>query len=210
MKAIITYETQHGSAKKAADIIAEKLNIRCINVDTPFEAEDMSKYDTLICTFNFRGPYTAQLTKLFLNRIAPQMKNKNLILVGEGLFSQKEFPVVAEGIHKSCPCRNFETYFINGQLRVATLTSEEQALLGKFSEITKMVIQDMGEFDEAKAHEVAADIETKINSYPELTQEELKSNRQWVCSVCGYVHTGESAPEACPLCGAPAAMFTEK
>ena len=27
---------------------------------------------------------------------------------------------------------------------------------------------------------------------------------KWVCSVCGYVYEGEKAPEACPVCKAPA------
>ena len=26
---------------------------------------------------------------------------------------------------------------------------------------------------------------------------------KWVCSVCGYVHEGEKAPEQCPVCKAP-------
>ncbi|MBS5927432.1 MAG: NADH peroxidase, partial [Clostridium sp.] len=25
--------------------------------------------------------------------------------------------------------------------------------------------------------------------------------KKFVCTVCGYVHEGESAPEKCPLCG---------
>lgn len=29
----------------------------------------------------------------------------------------------------------------------------------------------------------------------------------WRCSVCGYVHEGEEAPEACPKCGAPKDKF---
>jgi rubredoxin len=29
----------------------------------------------------------------------------------------------------------------------------------------------------------------------------------WVCSVCGYVHEGEEAPEVCPKCGAPKEAF---
>ncbi|MBW2264028.1 MAG: NADH peroxidase [Deltaproteobacteria bacterium] len=29
------------------------------------------------------------------------------------------------------------------------------------------------------------------------------------CSVCGYVHDGDSAPEKCPQCGAPAEKFKE-
>ncbi len=30
---------------------------------------------------------------------------------------------------------------------------------------------------------------------------------KYVCSVCGYVHEGDSAPEKCPVCGAPAEKF---
>lgn len=34
--------------------------------------------------------------------------------------------------------------------------------------------------------------------------------KKFVCSVCGYVHEGETAPAACPLCGAPAEKFVEQ
>ncbi len=30
---------------------------------------------------------------------------------------------------------------------------------------------------------------------------------KWVCSVCGYVHEGDTPPEACPVCKAPAEKF---
>lgn len=30
----------------------------------------------------------------------------------------------------------------------------------------------------------------------------------WKCTVCGYMHDGDTAPEACPKCGAPAEKFT--
>jgi pyruvate oxidase len=33
--------------------------------------------------------------------------------------------------------------------------------------------------------------------------------RQWVCSVCGYIHEGPEPPEFCPMCGSPASVFTE-
>jgi len=29
----------------------------------------------------------------------------------------------------------------------------------------------------------------------------------WRCSVCGYVHMGDEAPEKCPKCGAPKEKF---
>ncbi len=31
---------------------------------------------------------------------------------------------------------------------------------------------------------------------------------KFVCQVCGYVHEGDAAPEACPICKAPASKFT--
>ena len=34
--------------------------------------------------------------------------------------------------------------------------------------------------------------------------------KQWVCSVCGYVHTGDNAPEVCPQCKVPQDKFKEK
>lgn len=33
--------------------------------------------------------------------------------------------------------------------------------------------------------------------------------KKWICTVCGYVHEGDEAPEKCPLCGAPASKFKE-
>ena len=34
--------------------------------------------------------------------------------------------------------------------------------------------------------------------------------KKFVCSVCGYVHEGESAPEKCPVCNVPAEKFNEQ
>lgn len=31
----------------------------------------------------------------------------------------------------------------------------------------------------------------------------------WRCSVCGYIHKGDSAPDKCPTCGAPKEKFVE-
>ena len=212
-RSIVTYETFHGSAKKVAEVIAEKLGCKCINVDTPFEAEDLRELDTVILVFNFRGPYTAQLTKLYLSRVKDQLKNKNVILVGEGLFSEKEFPIVAQEIYDNNPSRTFNKFFVNGQLRVETLFPEEKALLKKFSELTGMVIQDMGQLDLDKAEAVACEIEALVNSEEfkaPVVEESEESKTKWVCSVCGYEHFGESAPEKCPLCGVPADRFEKK
>ncbi len=34
--------------------------------------------------------------------------------------------------------------------------------------------------------------------------------KKFVCTICGYVHEGDSAPERCPQCGAPASKFVEQ
>ena len=34
--------------------------------------------------------------------------------------------------------------------------------------------------------------------------------KKFVCSVCGYVHEGNAAPDKCPQCKAPASKFTEQ
>lgn len=33
--------------------------------------------------------------------------------------------------------------------------------------------------------------------------------KKYVCTVCGYVHEGDSAPDKCPICQAPASKFKE-
>lgn len=32
-------------------------------------------------------------------------------------------------------------------------------------------------------------------------------DKQWKCTVCGYVHEGDQPPEQCPSCGAPKTQF---
>ena len=34
--------------------------------------------------------------------------------------------------------------------------------------------------------------------------------KKFVCSVCGYVHEGDSAPDVCPICKAPAEKFQKQ
>ncbi|MEG1931673.1 MAG: NADH peroxidase [Pygmaiobacter sp.] len=34
--------------------------------------------------------------------------------------------------------------------------------------------------------------------------------KKFVCTVCGYVHEGDSAPDVCPVCKAPASKFVEQ
>ena len=33
--------------------------------------------------------------------------------------------------------------------------------------------------------------------------------KKFICTVCGYIHEGDEAPEKCPMCGVPASKFKE-
>ena len=33
--------------------------------------------------------------------------------------------------------------------------------------------------------------------------------KKWLCEPCGYIHEGDTPPETCPVCGAPASAFVE-
>ncbi|MEG2770216.1 MAG: NADH peroxidase [Oscillospiraceae bacterium] len=33
--------------------------------------------------------------------------------------------------------------------------------------------------------------------------------KKFVCKICGYVHEGDTPPESCPICKAPASAFNE-
>ena len=39
---------------------------------------------------------------------------------------------------------------------------------------------------------------------------EVMKMAKFVCTVCGYVHEGDAAPEFCPICKAPAEKFIEQ
>ncbi len=36
------------------------------------------------------------------------------------------------------------------------------------------------------------------------------ATNKYICKVCGYVHTGDSAPQACPVCNVPASEFVQE
>ena len=45
---------------------------------------------------------------------------------------------------------------------------------------------------------------------PKTAPSSVPKGKRWVCSVCGYVYEGESAPDICPICKAPKEKFIEQ
>ncbi len=52
-------------------------------------------------------------------------------------------------------------------------------------------------------------IDELLKKYAPRTSE-APAQKKWVCSICGYEHTGDTPPEACPVCGQPASAFKLK
>ncbi len=47
----------------------------------------------------------------------------------------------------------------------------------------------------------------KFNEEPE--KKEVKKMAKWKCTVCGYIHEGDTPPEKCPVCKQPAEKFVK-
>jgi len=46
-----------------------------------------------------------------------------------------------------------------------------------------------------------------VNRYLKEGDSMLEGTNIWVCSVCGFVYVGDTAPELCPICKVPAYKF---
>ncbi|MBO7177840.1 MAG: flavin reductase [Clostridia bacterium] len=55
-----------------------------------------------------------------------------------------------------------------------------------------------------------ADKPATLNTNKNIEEKGETTMAKYVCNVCGYTHEGDSAPERCPLCKAPAEKFTKQ
>ena len=50
-------------------------------------------------------------------------------------------------------------------------------------------------------------LQSLLRRYQKDGEAFLRDTRVWVCTVCGFVYVGESAPQLCPVCKVPAWKF---
>ena len=50
-------------------------------------------------------------------------------------------------------------------------------------------------------------LESLLSRYQREGEAFLKDTRVWVCTVCGFIYVGDSAPQLCPVCKVPAWKF---
>ena len=46
-----------------------------------------------------------------------------------------------------------------------------------------------------------------MNRYKKDGEAFLQDTQVWVCTVCGFIYVGDSAPQLCPVCKVPAWKF---
>ena len=55
----------------------------------------------------------------------------------------------------------------------------------------------------------AAVTKTNINGHAVKKYQGETTMKKFVCTVCGYIHEGDTPPEECPLCGVGPEQFEE-
>ena len=52
-------------------------------------------------------------------------------------------------------------------------------------------------------------LESLLNRYQKDGEAFLQNTQVWVCTVCGFIYVGDSAPQLCPVCKVPAWKFEQ-
>ena len=95
--------------------------------------------------------------------------------------------------------------------RIASLYTRDEAMTLRRSHENPEIIALYNEFYEKPLSHLAEEmLHTSYYDKSEILNRDKKGDTtmsKWVCSVCGYVHEGDTPPEKCPLCKQPASVF---
>jgi len=131
----------------------------------------------------------------------------NLALGCEKQYMPKEselFNELAEWFTKHAPKVNDAT--------VETITAQLQQNIADYSKATETCVQqgDRGAQRVLGWSEKATRmLSSLMTRYQREGDRLLADDEIWVCSVCGFVYIGKSAPELCPVCKVPSWKFNK-
>ena len=95
--------------------------------------------------------------------------------------------------------------------RIASLYSRDDAMTLRRSHENPEIIALYNEFyGKPLSHLAEEMLHTTYYDKSEILNRDKKGDTimsKWVCTVCGYVHDGDTPPEKCPLCKQPASVF---
>ncbi len=73
---------------------------------------------------------------------------------------------------------------------------------------TKEFLEGLRDYPEIPKETVESLLKS-INFNENTKKKEVKKMTKWKCTVCGYIHEGDTAPEKCPVCKQPTNKFVK-
>lgn len=160
-KSIVIYETKYGISKKVAEIFSLILGAAKM-VDIKDAPADITNYDNAVLIFGFCGYKTAEKMKEYLSVNKEKFLSKRVAVIGVGL-SAEDLDRYADDVCKQIGKKADVTEFIQGELRVDKLTSEDKKILASFLNKVGMSLKDMGEFKVEEACNIASKCAEVLN-----------------------------------------------
>lgn len=157
---LVIYEGKHGSAQRTAESLGYIIgNTKVLSIqEVP---DDLNVYENLVFVFSFYGYDTLQATKCYLERNKISIKNKRTAVVGVGL-SEKDLKTYVKELKIYLPVQEELTYFIQGEMHINELSSEEYSRLKEFTKKVNMPFRDMGTWSLEATIKVAGELRNKL------------------------------------------------
>ncbi len=133
-----------------------------------------------------------------------QPKEENVV---EALRALVQSKAEAESIASQLPDVLSAAVAKSSRLMAEDLCREAGFMLPQ-SANTKELLEQIKSYPDIPSDVVESLLNTiKFNENTET--KEVKKMAKWKCTVCGYIHEGDTAPEKCPVCKQPAEKFVK-
>ena len=137
--------------------------------------------------------------------LPPQQPKTDKVV--EALRALVQSKAQAENIASQLPDKLSEAVAKSSRLMAEDLCREAGFMLPQ-SANTKEFLEQIKSYPDIPADVVEA-LLRNINFNENLERKEETKMTKWKCTVCGYIHEGDTAPENCPVCKQPKEKFVK-
>ena len=137
--------------------------------------------------------------------LPPQQPKEDKVV--EALRALVQSKAEAENIAEQLPGPLSKAVAKSSRLMAEDLCREASFMLPQ-SANTKEFLELIKTYPDIPADAVESLLKT-IKFNENIEKKEVKTMLKWKCSVCGYIHEGDEAPEQCPVCKQPKEKFVK-
>ena len=137
--------------------------------------------------------------------LPPQQPKEDKVV--EALRALVQSKAEAENIAEQLPGPLSKAVANSSRLMAEDLCREASFMLPQ-SANTKEFLELIKTYPDIPADAVESLLKT-IKFNENIEKKEVKTMLKWKCSVCGYIHEGDEAPEQCPVCKQPKEKFVK-